>query len=111
MSTVWAWGVQREKRERTEYKKAIYDTITINWKGSMSFDQNTNLAVFEDDIIVTKEGTKLYCERLEISFDKENDSLKELKATQDVRLIEKKGASVREARGDKLTWTSTKSYS
>ncbi len=91
-------------------KKAIYDTITINWNGSMSFEQNTNLAIFEDDVIVTKEGTKLYCERLEIRFDNEDDSLEELEATKDVYLIEKKGDSIREARGDKLIWTATKSY-
>jgi LPS export ABC transporter protein LptC/lipopolysaccharide transport protein LptA len=91
-------------------KKAIYDTITINWNGSMSFEQDTNLAIFEDDVIVTKEGTKLYCERLEIRFDNEDDSLKELEATKDVYLIEKKGNSIREARGDKLIWTATKSY-
>jgi len=36
-------------------KKAVYDTITIDWKGRMTFDQNTNLAIFEDDVVVTKE--------------------------------------------------------
>jgi len=91
-------------------QKTIYDTITINWKGRMSFEQNTNLAIFEDGVIVTKEGTKLYCERLEISFDNENDSLEELQATRDVYLIEKKAGSIREARGDKLIWASAKEY-
>jgi lipopolysaccharide transport protein LptA/LPS export ABC transporter protein LptC len=91
-------------------KKAIYDTITINWKGRMSFEQNTNLAIFEDDVIVTKEGTKLYCERLEIRFDNENDSLEEMEATKDVYFIEKRDDSFREARGDKLIWASTNNY-
>ncbi|GAX60115.1 hypothetical protein SCALIN_C05_0200 [Candidatus Scalindua japonica] len=91
-------------------KKTIYDTITINWKGSMSFEQNRNLAVFEEDVIVTKEDTKLYCEKLEIHFDDENDSLEELEATKDVHLIEKREDSVREARGDKLTWASTNNF-
>ncbi len=91
-------------------KKAIYDTITINWKGRMSFEQNINLATFEDDVIVNKEGTKLYCERLEISFDNDNDSLEQLEAIKNVYLIEKKGDSVREARGDRLIWAATKSY-
>jgi lipopolysaccharide export system protein LptA len=62
-------------------KKAIFDTITIDWSGRMSFKQDTNLAIFEEDVIVTKEGTKLYCERLEIRFDNENNSLEELEAT------------------------------
>ena len=91
-------------------KKAVYDTITIDWKGRMSFDQNTNLAIFEDDVVVTKEDTKLYSERLEILFDKENDSLEELEATKDVYLIEKKDGSIREARGDKLIWATTRDY-
>jgi lipopolysaccharide transport protein LptA len=91
-------------------KKAVYDTITIDWKGRMSFDQNTNLAIFEDDVVVTKEDTKLYSERLEILFDKENDSLEELEATKNVYLIEKKGDSIREARGDKLIWATTRDY-
>ena len=91
-------------------KKAVYDTITIDWKGRMTFDQNTNLAIFEDDVVVTKEDTKLYCERLEILFDKENDSLEELEATKDVYLIEKKDGEIREARGDKLIWATTRDY-
>ena len=91
-------------------KKAVYDTITIDWKGRMTFDQNTNLAIFEDDVVVTKEDTKLYCERLEILFDKENNSLEELEATKEVYLIEKKDGEIREARGDKLIWATTRDY-
>ncbi len=91
-------------------KKAIYDTITIDWNGKMSFKQDTNLAIFEENVIVTKEGTKLYCERLEIQFDNENDSLEELEATTDVYLIEKKDGKIREARGDKLIWAATRDY-
>jgi hypothetical protein len=41
-------------------KKTSYDTVTISWKGKMSFVQDTNLAVFEDDVVATKEDTKLY---------------------------------------------------
>jgi len=91
-------------------KKTVYDTITIDWNGKMSFKQDTNLAIFEEDVIVTKENTKLYCEKLEIQFDNENDSVEELEATTDVYLIEKKGGSIREARGDKLIWASTRDY-
>lgn len=91
-------------------KKSIYDTVTINWKGRMSFVQDTNQAIFEEDVIVTKEGTKLYCEMLEIRFDKENDTLEEMEATKNVHMIEKKEDSIREALGDKLIWASTKNY-
>jgi LPS export ABC transporter protein LptC/lipopolysaccharide transport protein LptA len=91
-------------------KKTIYDTITISWKGRMSFSQDTSQAIFEDGVIVTKESIKLYCEKLKISFDSENDSLKEMEATKDVHMIEKRDDSIREARGDKLIWASTKNY-
>ena len=107
---------KEETNEKTEIifessdKKAVYDTITIDWNGRMSFKQDTNLAIFEEDVIVTKEGTKLYCERLEILFDNENDSVEELEATTDVYLIEKKDGKIREARGDKLIWASTRDY-
>ena len=91
-------------------KKAVYDTISIDWNGRMSFQQDTNLAIFEDDVVVTKEGTKLYCERLEIRFDNESDSLEELEATKDVYLVETNDDSNREARGDKLIWAATRDY-
>lgn len=91
-------------------KNTKYDTITINWKGRMSFEQSTNKAIFEDDVIVTKEGTKLYCQRLDIRFDNKNDSLEEMEATKDVHMTEKRKGSIREARGDKLIWASTKNY-
>ena len=107
---------KEETNEKTEIifessdKKAVYDTITIDWNGRMSFKQDTNLAIFEEDVIVTKEGTKLYCEKLEIQFDNENDSVEELEATTDVYLIEKKDGKIKEARGDKLIWASTRDY-
>lgn len=91
-------------------KKATYDTITIDWNGRMSFKLDTNLAIFEEGVIITKEDTKLYCERLEIQFDKESNSLEEFEATTDVYLIEKKDDSIRKVRGDKLIWASTSDY-
>ena len=107
---------EKDENEKTKIifassnKKAIYDTITINWKGRMSFSQSTSQAIFEDGVIVTKEGIKLYCERLEIRFDSENESLKEMEATKEVHMIEKRDDSIREARGDKLIWASTRNY-
>ncbi|MFQ5686158.1 MAG: LPS export ABC transporter periplasmic protein LptC [Candidatus Scalindua sp.] len=91
-------------------KKTVYDTVTISWNGKMSFVQDTNLAVFEEDVVATKEDTKLYCEWLEMRFDNENDSLVEMEATKNVRMIEKRGDTFREAKGDKLIWASTKDY-
>jgi LPS export ABC transporter protein LptC len=91
-------------------KKTVYDTVTISWKGKMSFVQDANLAVFEDDVVATKKDTKLYCEWLEMRFDNENDSLEEMEATKNVHMIEKRGDTFREAKGDKLIWSSTKDY-
>jgi len=91
-------------------KETVHDTVTISWKGKMSFVQNTNQAVFEDDVVATKEGTKLYSDWLEIRFDNENDSLEEMEATKNVHMIEKRGDTFREAKGDKLIWASAKDY-
>ncbi len=91
-------------------KNTTYENITINWKGKMSFEQNTNQALFEDNVVVNKGGTKLYCERLLISLDNEDDTLKQMVATKDIHLIQRIGDSLREARGNKLVWTSTRNY-
>ena len=90
--------------------KTSYEAVTISWKGKMSFAQDTNLAVFEDDVVATKEDTTLYCEWLEMRFDNENNFLEEMEATKLVHMIEKRGDTYREAKGDKLIWTSTKDY-
>ena len=91
-------------------KKTSYDTVTISWKGKMSFVQDTNLATFEDDVVATKEDTKLYCEWLEMRFDNENNFLEEMEATKNVYMIEKRGYTFRQAKGDKLIWASAKDY-
>ena len=91
-------------------KKTSYDTVTISWKGKMSFVQDTNLAVFEDDVVATKKDTKLYSDWLEMRFDNENNFLEEMEATKNVYMIEKKGYTYRQAKGDKLIWASTKDY-
>jgi lipopolysaccharide transport protein LptA len=91
-------------------KKTSYDTVTISWKGKMSFVQDTNLAVFEDDVVATKKDTKLYSDWLEMRFDNENNFLEEMEATKYVHMIEKRGDTFREAKGDKLIWASTKDY-
>ena len=91
-------------------KKTSYDTVTISWKGKMSFVQDTNLAVFEDDVVATKKDTKLYSDWLEMRFDNENNFLEEMEATKNVHMIEKRGDTFREAKGDKLIWASTKDY-
>ena len=91
-------------------KGTTYENITINWKGKMSFHQNTNQAIFEDDVVVNKGKTTLYCGKLLVTFDDENDTLEQMEATKNIHLIERKDDSFREARGEKLVWTSTKNY-
>ncbi|ODS34488.1 MAG: hypothetical protein SCARUB_00364 [Candidatus Scalindua rubra] len=91
-------------------KDPAYESITITWKGRMTFQQNINRALFEDDVVVNKEGTKLYCEKLVIKFDDQNSTMKHLEATKDVHLIEKREDYYREARGEKLIWASKENY-
>lgn len=89
-------------------KNQAYESITITWGGKMSFLQNENQAIFEDDVIVNKKGSKLYCEGLIVTLDSENGAMQKLEATRDVFFIEKKDDGLlREARGDKMVWIST----
>ena len=92
-------------------KNQAYESITITWDGKMSFLQNENQAIFEDDVIVNKKESKLYCEELIVTLDSENGAMQKLEATRDVFFIEKKDdGSLREARGDKMVWISTGNY-
>ncbi len=92
-------------------KNQADESITITWGGKMSFLQNENQAIFEDDVIVNKKGSKLYCEGLIITLDSENGAMQKLEATRDVFFVEKKDDGLlREARGDKMVWISTGNY-
>ncbi|MDR4503672.1 MAG: LPS export ABC transporter periplasmic protein LptC [Candidatus Scalindua sp.] len=85
------------------------ESIIITWKGKMLFNQETNQAVFEKEVVVNKESTKLYCDKLVITHDEEG-TLKNLVATHNVHLIEKQDDSRREAKGDKMIWTAQGNY-
>ncbi len=92
-------------------KNQAYESITITWDGKMSFLQNENQDIFEDDVIVNKKESKLYCEELIVTLDSENGAMQKLEATRDVFFIEKKDDGLlREARGDKMVWISTGNY-
>ena len=71
-------------------KNQADESITITWGGKMSFLQNENQAIFEDDVIVNKKGSKLYCEGLIITLESENGAMQKLEATRDVFFVEKK---------------------
>ena len=91
-------------------KNQSYESITITWSGRMSFQQNENQAIFEEEVVVNKKGSKLYCRELIVTFDDENEGMQKLEATRDVLFIEKKGDSLREARGEKMVWFSKGNY-
>ncbi len=91
-------------------KSTTYENLTITWKGKMSFQQETNQAVFEDDVVINKGPTKLYCGELLVKFNDENDTLEQMEARKEIHLVERKGDSFREARGEKLVWSSTRTY-
>ena len=82
-----------------------YETITVSWKGRMLFLQDEGLAVFEEDVLASKEGVRLYSDKLVVSLDKEKGIMKKLEATKDVHLIQKRDNSFSEARGAHLIWT------
>ncbi len=91
-------------------KNQVSEDITITWSGGMSFQQDENQAVFRDDVVVNKKGTKLYCGELVVTFDDESGAMQKLEATRDVLYIEKRGESFREARGERMVWVSTGNY-
>ncbi len=102
---------QKEKNDLPTFSSQELDMqdITITWKGQMLFNQESNQAVFEKDVVVNKEETKLYCDKLVITHDEEG-ALKNLVATHNVYLIEKQEDSQREAKGDKVIWTAQGNY-
>ena len=91
-------------------KNETYESITITWSGRMSFQQVENQAIFEEDVVVNKKGSKLYCGELIVTFDNKNETMQKLEATGDVLSIEKKGDSLRETRGEKMVWFSKENY-
>ncbi len=91
-------------------KNQVSEDITITWSGGMSFQQDKNQAIFRDDVVVNKKGTKLYCGGLVVTFDDESGAMQKLEATRDVLYIEKRGESFREARGERMVWVSTGNY-
>lgn len=91
-------------------KKHDYETITITWGGSMSFQQDENQAIFKEDVIVNKKESKLYCEELMVTLDDESNGMQKLEAVRDVHFIEKRGNSFRETQGDRIVWFSTGNY-
>ncbi len=86
------------------------EKITVNWKGSMTFQQSLHQAIFEDDVVVSKGKSTLSCGKLLLTFNAENDKLEEMEATKDVHMVEEKEGTSREAYGDKFTWNSARNY-
>jgi LPS export ABC transporter protein LptC/lipopolysaccharide transport protein LptA len=91
-------------------RNQVSEDITITWSGGMSFQQDKNQAIFRDDVVVNKKGTKLYCGGLVVTFDDESGAMQKLEATRNVLYIEKRGESFREARGERMVWVSTGNY-
>jgi lipopolysaccharide transport protein LptA len=91
-------------------KNETYESITITWSGRMSFQQVENQAIFEEDVVVNKKESKLYCGELVVTFDNKNETMQKLEATRDVFSIEKKGDSFRETRGEKMVWFPKENY-
>ncbi|GJQ58757.1 MAG: hypothetical protein SCALA701_15580 [Candidatus Scalindua sp.] len=111
---------KKKKKQRSEQEESDasptfssqeldMQNITITWKGQMLFNQETNQAVFEKEVVVNKEDTQLYCDKLVITHNEEG-ALKNLVATHNVHLIEKQEDSQREAKGDKVIWTAQENY-
>lgn len=77
-------------------------TNKIRWKGSMSFSKNKHEALFKKGVEVTKEDSKINCGILLVNFDTDNSSIKTLKASKAVHILETKGRLKREAKASQV---------
>lgn len=76
----------------------------VTWKGSMSFEKDKHEAIFKKSVEVTKEDSKINCGILLVSFEADNSSIKTIKATKAVHLLETKGELKREAKASQAIW-------
>jgi LPS export ABC transporter protein LptC/lipopolysaccharide transport protein LptA len=78
-------------------------TNTITWKGSMFFSKDKHEALFKKGVEITKEGSKINCGILLVSFDTDNSRIKTLKASDAVHILETKGGKLkREAKASQV---------
>ncbi len=76
----------------------------ITWKGSMSFEKDKHVAMFKKNVEVTKEDSKINCGVLLVNFEADNSSIKTIKATKAVHLLETKDGVKREAKASQAIW-------
>ncbi|HLG28580.1 MAG TPA: LPS export ABC transporter periplasmic protein LptC, partial [Candidatus Brocadiales bacterium] len=76
----------------------------ITWKGSMSFEKDKHVAMFKKGVEVTKEDSKINCGSLLVNFEADNSSIKTIKATKAVHLLETKDGVKREAKASQVIW-------
>ncbi|MBI2560208.1 MAG: hypothetical protein HYW14_03645 [Planctomycetes bacterium] len=86
------------------YSSQSTSSSIITWKGSMSFKKDIHEALFKKGVEVTKEDTKINCGILLVNFETDNSSVKTVKATKGVQLLETKGGIKREAKASQVIW-------
>lgn len=77
---------------------------TIKWDGKMKFLNETSEANFEKNVEVRREDSVLLGNNLNVTFDNHDHSLKTLKATENIHIINKKSNLYGEAVGDQVIW-------
>jgi LPS export ABC transporter protein LptC/lipopolysaccharide transport protein LptA len=93
-----------EKADTKKVSAKTDNNINVKWEGKMNFIDETREAIFEKNIEVKRENSTLLCDKLDVTFNKDNYDLETMIATQKVHIIDKKGSLYSEAVGDRVTW-------
>lgn len=78
--------------------------IDVKWEGKMNFLDGTREASFEKNIEVKRGNSTLFCDNLYVTFNKNDFNMQNMKATEKIHIIDKRGSLYNEAVGDQLTW-------
>ena len=80
------------------------NNINVKWEGNMNFFDETREASFEKNIEVKRENSTMFCDKLDVTFNKDTYDLQTMAATQKIHIIDKKNSLYSEAVGDRVTW-------
>ncbi len=96
---------EKSKEKDTTARTDKPDTnINVKWEGKMNFLDGTREASFEKNIEVRRGNSTLSCDNLYVVFNENDFSMQNMKATEKIHIIDKKGSLYNEAVGDQVTW-------
>ena len=79
------------KKKTSVAKDKAENNVSVKWEGKMNFQEETREASFEKGIEVKREGSTLFCDNLNVTFNDHDYNLQTLKATEKIHIIDKEG--------------------